>query len=81
MADYLLAEVLERQSGEVRLLLLRTSILERVSGELADLLTGGSGGEGSCRTWRRPGRSSFRWTDTGPGSATTGCSPTCSSCS
>jgi LuxR family maltose regulon positive regulatory protein len=45
VAEYLLAEVLERQSQEVRRLLLRTSILERVSGELADLLTGGSGGE------------------------------------
>ncbi len=45
VAEYLLAEVLERQSEEVRRLLLRTSILERVSGELADLLTGGSGAE------------------------------------
>ena len=45
VAEYLLAEVLDRQPGEARLLLLRTSILERVNGELADLLTGGSGGE------------------------------------
>jgi LuxR family maltose regulon positive regulatory protein len=45
VADYLLAEVLERQPEEVRRLLLRTSVLERVSGELADLLTGHSGGE------------------------------------
>ena len=30
---------------QARRLLLRTSILERVNGELADLLTGGSGGE------------------------------------
>jgi LuxR family transcriptional regulator, maltose regulon positive regulatory protein len=45
VAEYLLAEVLGRQSEEVRRLLLRTSILERVSGPLADLLTGGSGGE------------------------------------
>jgi LuxR family maltose regulon positive regulatory protein len=45
VAEYLLAEVLERQSEEVRRLLLRTSMLERVNGELADLLTGGSGGE------------------------------------
>jgi LuxR family maltose regulon positive regulatory protein len=45
VAEYLLAEVLERQPGEVRRLLLRTSVLERVNGELADLLTGGSGGE------------------------------------
>jgi LuxR family maltose regulon positive regulatory protein len=45
VAEYLLAEVLERQGEEVRRLLLRTSVLERVSGPLADLLTGGSGGE------------------------------------
>lgn len=45
VAEYLLAEVLDRQSERVRRLLLRTSILERVNGELADLLTGDSGGE------------------------------------
>jgi LuxR family maltose regulon positive regulatory protein len=45
VAEYLLAEVLERQSDEVRRLLLRTSVLERVSGPLADWLTGGSEGE------------------------------------
>src|SRR6266567_4046145 len=42
---FMLAEVLERQGEQVRRLLLRTSVLERVSGELADALTGGSGGE------------------------------------
>jgi len=45
VADYLLAEVLDRQGEPVRRLLLRTSILERVNGELADLLTGDEGGE------------------------------------
>jgi LuxR family transcriptional regulator, maltose regulon positive regulatory protein len=45
VAEYLLAEVLDRQSEEVRRLLLCTSILERVNGELADLLTGDEGGE------------------------------------
>ncbi|HTW03955.1 MAG TPA: LuxR C-terminal-related transcriptional regulator [Streptosporangiaceae bacterium] len=45
VADYLLAEVLDRQSEQVRRLLLRTSVLERVNGELADLLTGDEGGE------------------------------------
>jgi LuxR family transcriptional regulator, maltose regulon positive regulatory protein len=45
VADYLLAEVLERQPAEVRQLLLRTSLLERVSGPLADRLTGSSGSE------------------------------------
>jgi LuxR family maltose regulon positive regulatory protein len=45
VAEYLLAEVLERQPEPVRRLLLRTSVCERVSGELADQLTGGSGGQ------------------------------------
>ena len=45
VAEYLLAEVLERQRPDVRRLLLRTSVLERVSGPLADALTGGTGGE------------------------------------
>jgi hypothetical protein len=45
VAGYLLAEVLERQPAEVRDLLLRTSILEQVSGPLADCLTGGPAAE------------------------------------
>jgi LuxR family transcriptional regulator, maltose regulon positive regulatory protein len=45
VAEYLLAEVLDRQPGQVRRLLLRTSILDRVNGELADLLTGDGDGE------------------------------------
>jgi LuxR family maltose regulon positive regulatory protein len=45
VAEYLMAEVLERQPEQARQLLLRTSILSRVNGELADLLTGWSGGE------------------------------------
>jgi LuxR family transcriptional regulator, maltose regulon positive regulatory protein len=45
VAEYLLAEVLDQQDEPVRRLLLRTSILDRVNGELADLLTGDEGGE------------------------------------
>ena len=45
VSEYLLAEVLDQQSEPARRLLLRTSLLNRVNGELADLLTGGSGGE------------------------------------
>ena len=45
VAGYLVAEVLERQPPQVRDMLLRTSILERVSGPLADALTGGTGAE------------------------------------
>jgi LuxR family transcriptional regulator, maltose regulon positive regulatory protein len=41
----LLAEVLDRQDEKVRRLLLRTSLLQRVNGQLADLLTGDSGSE------------------------------------
>ena len=43
VAEYLLAEVLDRQSEQVRRLLLRTSLLERVNGELADAADRGSG--------------------------------------
>jgi LuxR family maltose regulon positive regulatory protein len=45
VAEYLLAEVLQRQGERVRRLLLRTSILDRVNGELAHLLTGDEGAE------------------------------------
>ncbi|MEU9158278.1 LuxR C-terminal-related transcriptional regulator [Streptomyces sp. NPDC048417] len=55
VADYLLAEVMERQSAEVRRLLLRTSVLERVNGELADLLTGSSGAEGALQDLEEAG--------------------------
>jgi len=46
VADYLFAEVLQRQPEPVRQLLLRTSILERVNGPLADRLLGTIGSEG-----------------------------------
>jgi LuxR family transcriptional regulator, maltose regulon positive regulatory protein len=44
VADYLVGEVLTSQPREVRDLLLRTCILERVNGPLADLLTGRTDG-------------------------------------
>jgi LuxR family maltose regulon positive regulatory protein len=46
IGEYLIAEMLERQPDDVRSMLLRTSLLDRVNGELADLLTGRPGGEG-----------------------------------
>jgi LuxR family maltose regulon positive regulatory protein len=70
VAEYLLAEVLDRQGEPVRRLLLRTSILERVNGELAGLLTGDSGGERILQDLEEanafvvaldPGRSWFRY--------------------
>jgi LuxR family maltose regulon positive regulatory protein len=70
VAEYLLAEVLDRQDNAVRRLLLRTSILDRVNGELAGLLTGDSGGERILQDLEAanafvvaldPGRSWFRY--------------------
>ena len=55
VAEFLLAEVLDRQSVGVRRLLLRTSVLERVCGPLADVLTGGSGGERILQDLERAG--------------------------
>jgi LuxR family transcriptional regulator, maltose regulon positive regulatory protein len=45
VAEYLLAEMLDRQPEHVQDVLLRTSLLDRVNGELADLLTGRPGSE------------------------------------
>ena len=45
VAEYLIAEMLERQPDDVKDLLLRTSVLDRVNGELADLLTGRPGSD------------------------------------
>ena len=45
VAEYLLAEMLDRQPGDIQDLLLRTCLLDRVNGELADLLTGRPGSE------------------------------------
>jgi LuxR family maltose regulon positive regulatory protein len=45
VAEYLLTEMLERQPADVQDMLLRTCLLDRVNGDLADLLTGRSGSE------------------------------------
>ena len=45
VAEYLIAEMLDRQPPGVQDLLLRTSLLDRVNGELADVLTGRPGSE------------------------------------
>ena len=43
--DFLAEEVLERQSEQVRAFLLETSVLERLSGELCDAVTGRTGSQ------------------------------------
>ena len=45
VGEYLLGEMLDRQPDDVQDLLLRTCLLDRVNGELADLLTGRPGSE------------------------------------
>ena len=43
--DYLTDEVLEGQTGQVREFLLETSVLDRLSGDLCDAVTGRTGGQ------------------------------------
>ena len=45
VGEYLLAEMLDRQPTDVQGMLLRTSLVDRVNGELADLLAGRLGSE------------------------------------
>ena len=45
VGEYLIAEMLERQPDDVQSLLLRTSIVDRVNGELGNLLAGHLGSE------------------------------------
>ena len=45
IGEYLMAEMLERQPIEVQNMLLRTSVVDRLNGELADLLAGRPGCE------------------------------------
>jgi LuxR family maltose regulon positive regulatory protein len=45
VGEYLIAEMLDRQPDEVRHMLLRTSLVDRMNGQLADLLAGRPGSE------------------------------------
>ena len=53
--DYLAEEVLERQSEQVRTFLLETSVLERLSGELCDAVTGRPGSQALLEQAERAG--------------------------
>ena len=53
--DYLTGEVLERQNPQVREFLLETSVLERLSGELCDAVTGRAGGQAMLADVERAG--------------------------
>ena len=78
VAEYLLAEVLDRQSERCGGCCCAPRILERVNGELAGPADRGRGrGAGAAGPGGRRTRSWCRWTRPGPGSATTRCSPGC----
>src|SRR6185437_16629187 len=53
--DYLAEEVLERQPGRVREFLLETSVLDRLSGELCDAVTGRTDGQALLEQVERAG--------------------------
>ena len=53
--DYLAEEVLEQQSEQVRSFLLETSVLERLSGELCDAVTGRPGSQALLEQAERAG--------------------------
>src|SRR6266705_2056549 len=53
--DYLADEVLDGQTGQVRAFLLETSVLERLSGELCDAVTGRAGGQAMLADIERAG--------------------------
>jgi LuxR family maltose regulon positive regulatory protein len=55
VVDYLVEEVLERQSEEVRTFLLRTSVLSRLSGGLCEAVTGQDGGRATLEALDRAG--------------------------
>jgi LuxR family transcriptional regulator, maltose regulon positive regulatory protein len=53
--DYLTDEVLERQGGQVREFLLETSVLDRLSGELCDAVTGRADSQAMLQDIERAG--------------------------
>jgi len=53
--DYLADEVLDGQAGPVRAFLLETSVLERLSGELCDAVTGRAGSQAMLQDIERAG--------------------------
>ena len=53
VGDYLLAEVLDRQPPRLRAFLLRTSLVDRICGSLADALTGDAHGADTLATLER----------------------------
>ena len=79
VVDYLVEEVLERQSDDIRDFLLETAVLSRFTGSLCDAVTATTGGGRRSRCSTAPTCSSSPSTIDVAGIAITICSPTCSS--
>jgi hypothetical protein len=73
--DYLADEVLARQTPQVRDFLLRTAILDRLSGPLCDAVTGGTDGTQTLADLECENLFVVPLTPSAPGTATTTCSP------
>ena len=71
IGEYLMAEMFERQPGEVQSMLLANVACRPVKVEFADLLSGGSGSERTLLELEERTRSSCRWTLSAPGFVTT----------
>ena len=65
VVDYLVEEVLARQAEEVRTFLLQTSVLDRLSGDLCDAVTGRTGGREMLETVSHANLFLVRLDDTG----------------
>ena len=77
IVDYLVEEVLRRQPARIRDFLLRTSILSRFTGPLADAVTGGQAGARRSRRSIAATCSSSPSTTSVAGTAITTCSAAC----
>ena len=71
--DYLMSEVIDRLLPDQRELLVRTSVLERLSGPLCDYVLGRAGSAGLLRGSTAPTSSSYRLIRTASGTGAIGC--------
>jgi ATP/maltotriose-dependent transcriptional regulator MalT len=67
--DYLLEEVLHQQPEHVQTFLLKTAVLNQLTGPLCNALTGDDNGQRFWNRWTAPTCSSCRWTTSGAGIA------------
>ena len=77
VVDYLVEEVLQHQPEAVRRFLVRSAVLDRLTGPLCDAVTGGDDGREMLTALERANLFVVPWTTSGSGTASTISSPTC----